>query len=393
MDHASQPKLERYARLSQIFTPNAPVNQKDLFRGRLEQIFQISSILSQPGQHAVLYGERGVGKTSLANLLSEFLFADITDEEPVTSARINCTTHDDFRSIWTKVFRELRLELPPEWKGATPDPDDIRWALADLRPRRLIVLDEFDRVEDNEALSLMADTIKALSDHLIPTKVIIVGVADSIDQLIGEHESVQRAVEEVPMPRMSHEEILLIIDKGLEEVDMTADNVARLRISRMAAGLPHYAHLLTLHAAQHAVLDDRDELGPSDVESAIHKSVRRHSLLREYHVATQSPRPDNLFSRVLAACALADKNDLGYFTARAVREPMKRITGRNYEIAAFAPHLNAFSEIDRGCVLRKEGRDRRFTYRFRNPLLQPFAIFAALADGIIPEDYVKELYG
>ncbi len=392
MDPGGQTKLDRYTRLSQVFTPNAPVNQKNLFRGRLPQIFQVSAALSQPGQHAVLYGERGVGKTSLANLLSEFLFLEASDKQPL-SIRLNCTTQDTFRSIWYKVFRELRVEPPEEWANTTPDPDDVRWALANLNPHRLIVLDEFDRVEDDEALSLMADTIKSLSDHLVRSKLVIVGVADSIDQLIGEHESVQRAVEEVPMPRMSHDEILLIIDNGLEEVDMTVDEVARLRISRLAAGLPHYAHLLTLHAAQHAVLDDRDKVGPQDVEKAIHEAVKRHSLLREYHVAIQSPRRDNLFSTVLAACALADKNELGYFTAGSVREPMRRITGRYYEIAAFAPHLNAFTEVDRGCVLRKEGPRRRFIYRFRNQLLQSFSVFAALADGLIPDDYVKELYG
>jgi hypothetical protein len=39
------------------------------------------------------------------------------------------------------------------------------------------VLDEFDRVEDDETPSLMADTIKAMSDHAVQTKIVIVGVA------------------------------------------------------------------------------------------------------------------------------------------------------------------------------------------------------------------------
>lgn len=221
----------------------------------------------------------------------------------------------------------------------------------------------------------------------------MVGVADFIAQLIGEHESVQRAVEEVPMPRMSEEEIFSIVDNGLAEVDMDIETVARVRIARLAEGLPHYAHLLTLHAAQRAVLDDRDVIAVPDVESAIDEAVKRHSLLRDYQVAVQSPRKENLFSRVLAACALSEKNRLGYFTAGAVREPLSRMMGRPYEIAAFAPHLNAFTEVDRGCVLQKEGPRRRYVYRFRNPLLQPFAVFAALAEGIIPEDYKEELFG
>ena len=58
--------------------------------------------------------------------------------------------------------------------------------------------------------------------------------------------------------------------------------------------------------------------------------------------------------------------------------------GRPYDIPAFAPHLKAFTEIDRGNVLRKDGVPRRYRYRFRNPLLQPFSILSALTEGVIP---------
>jgi len=342
----------------------------------------------------LLYGERGVGKTSLANLLVPLLrFDGESDSTAPISVRINCTTQDNFRSIWTKVFREMRMPVPPEWEHSRPDPDDLRWTLSDLSPSRLIVLDEFDRIEDDETLSLMADTIKALSDHHAVSKLVIVGVADSIDQLIGEHESVQRAVEEVHMPRMSQPELEEIIEEGLATAEMTIAPKAKMQIARLAEGLPHYTHLLTLHAGQHAVLDDRSEVENSDVDRAVKEAVERHSLLRDYQMAIQSPRPDNLFSRVLAACALAEKNRLGYFTAAAVRDPMSRIMGRQYTIPAFAPHLNAFTELDRGSVLRKDGTPRKYIYRFRNPLLQPFAIFSALAEGVIPEDYKRELFG
>jgi hypothetical protein len=239
----------------------------------------------------------------------------------------------------------------------------------------------------------MADTIKALSDHIVETKVVIVGVADSIDQLIGEHESVQRAIDEVLMPRMSEPELFDVVDNGLKIVEMNIDMKARSRIAKLAEGLPHYVHLLTLNAAQRAVLDDRKKISAEDVNEAIKRVVERHSLLREYQTAIQSPRPDNLFARVLASCALAEKNRLGYFTASAVREPMSRIMARQYDIPAFAAHLKAFTGPDRGSVLRREGTERRYTYRFRNPLLQPFAVLMAISDGLIPEAYREKLFG
>jgi Cdc6-like AAA superfamily ATPase len=387
--------LNRYTTLARVFTPNSPVSHRELFRGRLEQVFQVSAALSQPGQHIVVYGERGVGKTSFANLLSVLVAPDEGEADPSAdmSVRINCTTQDTFRTMWSKVCRELRVDPANYWQGSSPDPDDIRFMLAALPAPRLLILDEFDRVEDDESLSLMSDTIKALSDHVVPTKLVIVGVADSLDQLIGEHESVQRALEEVQMPRMKADEILELVDKGFSEAGMTISHAARFRLVRLCEGLPHYAHLLSLNAGQHALLDDRNEVEIADIDRAVENAVKRHSLLRTYQVAIQSSRRETLYSRVLAACALADKNRLGYFTTGAVRDPLSRIMGRRYEIQAFAPHLDAFCGVTRGSILKKEGPQRRYTYRFRDPLLQPFAVFAGLAEGIFPEEYREELFG
>lgn len=382
-------KDQRMFTLSRVFTPSAPVVKRDLFAGRIEQVFEITSALSEPGKHIVIYGERGVGKTSLANVLHELLKPIMGNS--VQSAKVNCSTVDKFTSIWSKVLKALKMQVPESWAYGTPDPDEIRSLLAEINPPAVIILDEFDRIEDDDSLSLMADTIKALSDHVVETKLVIVGVADSIDQLVGEHESVQRAIGEVAMPRMTEADMAAIIDTGLTAAEMTITPLARTQIGRLAEGLPHYVHLLTLRAALRAVSEDRDRIDESDVEAAIAKAVEKHSLAREYQTAIQSPRKDNLFARVLTSCALAEKNRLGAFTSSAVRAPLSRIMGRPYEIPAFAPHLKAFTDVDRGSVLKREGTERRYTYRFRNPLLQPFAVLTAISEGLLPDEYREEL--
>jgi hypothetical protein len=86
---------------------------------------------------------------------------------------------------------------------------------------------------------------------------------------------------------------------------------------------------------------------------------------------------------VLLACSLADTDSLGYFPAGAVRQPLSRIMGKPYEIAAFSRHLADFCDADRGPVLERTGAPRRYRFRFRNPLLQPFVIMQGLATGLI----------
>jgi len=64
-----------------VFTPNTPIDQRALFAGRGDQIRRIIDAVNQAGQHAILFGERGVGKTSLANVISQFQVTPVSTPE------------------------------------------------------------------------------------------------------------------------------------------------------------------------------------------------------------------------------------------------------------------------------------------------------------------------
>lgn len=392
MNDEQMPKLRRIQELNRVFTPSAPVGSRQAFSGRWQQIMQITSAVSQPGRHVILYGERGVGKTSLANILSELLML-AEDNSQTFAVRVNCTVDDTFSEIWRRVARELRMEVPEQWRHSNANPDDIRAFLAGVTPARVVVLDEYDRLDNDDALSLIADTIKSLSDHLVTTKVVLVGVSDSIEELVGEHESIKRAIEEVRMPRMGPDEIVELVHKGFESLSMTIEAKALARVVKLSEGLPTYAHSLSLKAGTHAIQDDRTEVSFDHIERSTQDLVQeKHSSVASYFQAIQSPRPENLYAQVLAACALAEKDELGYFTANAVKVPMSKIMGKEYDIPAFSRHLSEFMRVERGATLQRRGEPRKYRYRFRDPVMQPFAIMAALSAGLIPRKYEKELF-
>lgn len=271
------------------------------------------------------------------------------------------------------------------------DPEEVRFRLQDLDRAALIVLDEFDRVEDDEALTLLADTVKTLSDHSARVTLMFVGVAASVENLLGEHESIIRNVRQVPMQRMSAAELDALLDKGFAQVDgLSVTEAAKARIIFAAEGLPHFAHLLGLGSGHVAVSNDRTVVELGDVSRAEVQAVQTHSMLSEYRRATQSPQPGHLFEEVLLACAYAPRDSLGYFRAGDVRSPLARIVGRPMAIQQFQRHLIEFSG-DARQTLYREGAPRRRAYRFRNPLLQPFVKMASRAKGLIADELATEL--
>jgi len=187
---------------------------------------------------------------------------------------------------------------------------------------------------------------------------------------------------------MSDEEILEIIATGLKRVGMTINNEAKKRIAALSQGLPYFTHMLSLHAAQIAVGQDRLEIGIEDVRAAIARSLKQtqQSIVSAYDKAVASAYKNNLYRQVLTACALADADDSGYFYAGAVRNPMSKITGKYYDIPAFAPHISAFCQDNRGPVLKRRGTPKNYQFRFKDPLMQPYVVMRGLDSDLITED-------
>jgi len=213
---------------------------------------------------------------------------------------------------------------------------------------------------------------------------ILVGVADSVGELIQNHPSIERALVQVQMPRMSKNELEEVVSKGLEKIGMQIDDQGLDRITTLSQGLPHYTHLLALNAATDAINNQSLEITLSNVKAATKQAVEQaeQSIRSTYHSAVMSSR-GNLYPQILLACAMAEADELGYFKAASVIPPLKRITKKDYEIAAFARHLKDFGLAKRGPVLKKIGSRGRFRYRFINPSMQPFVIMKGLSEGLI----------
>src|SRR6185437_3982523 len=102
-------RIELIERISKVFSPAAPINRRELFAGRLTQLERVFEATSSRGQHAVIFGERGVGKTSLATIVQDILTDDMQSRSDSFVVKINGSQDDDFSSIWKKAFGEIRV--------------------------------------------------------------------------------------------------------------------------------------------------------------------------------------------------------------------------------------------------------------------------------------------
>jgi Cdc6-like AAA superfamily ATPase len=381
----------------QLFTPSTPIAVAELFSGRQKEIAQLFEAIAERGRHAVVYGERGVGKTSLSQVVHLKLPKRVSHVHYLRKA---ADPKDDFDSIWRKVFREMRFASGPvaEREAYVSDgyqdreitPDDVVRELRNFSPNDIpiIAIDEFNEVRDSATPGLMANAIKGLSDEGINATVIIVGVAGDVNDLIAGHESISRCCEEVLMPRMGRDELRDVVDFRIARLGMQIESPARWKIVNLSAGLPTFVHALGKYACYAAIDRRRMTIAEVDVDRAIDTVLdsSQQSLKQAFETAIKSNQPTAKFREVLTACALAKTDDSGFFTQTAVRRPLSQMLGRDVEIAHLRPQLHELIEERRGRVIERVGEERGFRYRFADPAMQPYVIMAGIKAGILPQE-------
>jgi hypothetical protein len=391
-----------YQNVGEIFGPS-PISSLDLFAGRNKERSAILDAILQKGQHAIIFGERGVGKTSLASILSPYLESM---GRAVIAPKVNCAASDDFNSVWRKIFSQITVSANKDFLQTVsekipilnqlPDPItplEVQNALLNLGSQTIlvIIIDEFDRLKDKEIFS---DVIKSLADYTIPVTIILVGVATTVLDLISLHQSVERCLKQVHLSRMSPFELVDIIDKGHKKLGMTMDDDAKKFVSILSQGLPHYVHEITRFSTRQAIRRESTNMNVTmdDLNEGLKIAVEQiqESMRTSYQKATLSVHKDSLYSSVLLACAVTKTDEFGFFSAVDIQNPFCKITGKAYAIGGFSRHLHSFCTLDRDHILEKHGKIHNFKFRFSDPLMKPFVLIKAITESRVSRSLIEE---
>jgi Cdc6-like AAA superfamily ATPase len=208
--------------LRKTLSPTTPIRSPQLLRGRDKLLEDIRRAFVQPGRHVFIHGDRGVGKTSLAqtaalqqkpsgpillgcdnastfyqiatNLTQKLLPTDPTVRKTTTTAKGGI----GWRALSVEAQKTIERGAIPEFRSI----DDVVSAVSFLAGRHtsepIVVIDEFERMVAPAQRMLFADFIKQVGDQSVPIKLIFCGIGHALGDLLDSHHSCYRYLAAIP---------------------------------------------------------------------------------------------------------------------------------------------------------------------------------------------------
>ena len=323
--------------LTENFTPSGTIKTPEKLFGRQKSLLQIERALSSVGRQVLIYGDRGVGKTSVA-LTTAYLLNN-AESAPIY---VVCGEHDRFDDVIRAIGRRS-LEVKKNFEtgkmssgggvtifgvGATTTRTDetafniatplsindalevIRYISSHNKGRRIIVVDEMERISSSIERAKFAEFIKNVPEVDDRAKFIFCGIASTVDELIGAHPSAGRILETIPLAKMHHNDLWSIIENVAEKISIEVDKNMLIRISQLSDGFPHYVHLVG-ESMFWNVFDDQNTISnvaKSHFDAGIKGALERAepTLRQQYMKATMKTKNTEDYEHTL--WSLADTN-------------------------------------------------------------------------------------
>ncbi|WEK44104.1 MAG: ATP-binding protein [Candidatus Sphingomonas colombiensis] len=274
-------------KLQQAFTPSQPVQDAKRFAGRKETLAAVIRAVEEQHLHTVIFGDRGMGKTSLLHV-----FSRLAREARYIVRYTSCSETSEF----DPVFRACAADIPLLYHSdfdPTSEAAERGGTLADLLPeppvtpvqlgeifarvsgtRVLIVLDEFDRAHSAEFKRSIAELIKSLSDQSARVQIVIAGVAANLSELLEHIPSIRRNVIGIPVTSMNEDEVRELLRIGETASGLTFEESARRTVIEAAQGSPYVAGLIAQYAASSTLDRELEEVELHDVRVAIERVMQ-----------------------------------------------------------------------------------------------------------------------
>jgi len=280
--------------VTEVFCSSRPITDERFFVGRENELYGLGRVLLTPCRHATVFGDRGVGKTSLVKMAVK----PFCENENYKLIEYKCTRGDTPASLIHKLLSRTNnlitdskstktykhnLAAKAKFYLAEGGVDTSRgenietthllkqqlnpdYVATSLQKAKVVYfLDEFDLVDDNNSISFLSELMKASSDYDSKLKLVLSGVTNSFGQLFASHASISRCLESFELPCMNDNELRMIIENGLEAVRLSFDDDLKDCIVWLSSGLPYFTHLLCEEITINAIFHERTTASKEDL--------------------------------------------------------------------------------------------------------------------------------
>lgn len=388
-----------------IFTPHIPINEISHFFGREDEATRLVSVINSPGQHILLYGDRGVGKTSLAKTTCKLLLhklqrghlfekrCDSGDtfssifEEPLEKCGVDLSfkeatqTHNQGGGASVNaVFAKADLSSKRETKTtsiAICKPESPSWVASHLKSLSgIMLIDEADALHNDSDKKKIAELIKLLSDYNSNFKLVVVGIATTGEELTAGHPSVERCLKEVSLQRMCNDDLKKIILNGMNTLGLRPDDNVITKIVDISAGYPHFTHLISLKCGEIAIINGNRHITKDILKSALNEAVKdSEGILQRMLESTlrvlNTPQEYKLLLLTASYCNSPE------FRSSELREKLKIKFGVNIDSQTLSRRLTKLTKGTEKTILYKSARG---CFQFSDPRMPSFLKMALNSD-------------
>lgn len=376
--------------LNKLVSPSRPIQTIERLFGRERELDRIEKALYADGRHVFIYGDRGVGKSSLAAAAANqwqssdasYIDASCSHDSTLKSVVVNIVQQailsnrldssvsrtevaTNLKFLQSSTSKEtLEVDLHERLHTLPDAVEMLRQAAERHSTRPVAVIDEFNLLAAAERPKF-ADLLKLLGDKKVKLKLIFTGIGESLSELLGANESAIRQLETIELPKLGYQARMDLCESIAEELGFDIDREYLFRIASISDGYPYYVHLLTEKLMWQVFESGRSGVSNELYEEAIKDAIESISaeLKAPYDKVIKQRSQD--FEPVLWSTADGDLlsrflRDM-YRSYERIIEQMPENAVLDYD--TYADRIRALSGSKTGSILVRDIKPGLYTYK------------------------------
>lgn len=396
-----------------VFTPGKiPIRPTNIYaaRGESEDIFKKAL---RRGLIPVIYGEYGVGKTSMARhvmrevekenrLVNIESVADKSLQDVFTrcleklgytvtttvlnansaSSSLEQSAQAEASSGWLKAIvaskrtKSKTSTIQTEEKFVVTTPTDSKIIEICEQNKVVLLIDELHRATS----SFNSDLSKFLkifgNANCNNFRIVLLGTSSDASRLVTSDPGIDRLLQEVHLKSMDFHEAEFVITKGMSDLAIKIDQDVKDRLVKTCVGSPSILQYLALETAEIAFERNPRIANMNDVDIALRSFVetKEARLNKSYVAAIESIGEIKYRKQILRAIAECEDE---YVTMEMIRTRVSKNVGKEIQSTALSGPLKNLRDPQYGAVLsdvsRPDGAGRLTNYTtFKDPGLKAF---------------------